>query len=137
MKRIQSIEDDMRNVVTYELHDGQHIRIDAKLVQLYGAEYAIRLCGGEPFAPGEREKRLSVYQCDREIGTLPAWFDPTMIKSSSPFYDPRPGDFVRDGDRWIAASSLGPGDLAAVPDFKREVAESTSSPDDTFTAESD
>ncbi|MNS81577.1 hypothetical protein D3C72_1152910 [compost metagenome] len=126
MKRIESIEDEMNDVVTYELHDGRRIKTSAKMVQLYGAEDAIRRCGGEPFAPGEREKRLPVFHRDREIGTLPPWFDPATTKSTTFLYDPRPGDFVRDGDRWIASSSMGPGDLDAVPDFERKAAESTS-----------
>lgn len=55
----------------------------------------------------------------REVGTLPASFDPTRIKSQSFFYDPRPGDFIRRADHWEASRMLGPGDLDAVPGFVR------------------
>jgi hypothetical protein len=32
-------------------------------------------------------------------------------------YDPRPGDFKRTAEGWIASGTLGPGDLEAVPGF--------------------
>lgn len=32
-------------------------------------------------------------------------------------YAVRPTDFRRDGDRWLACRSLGPGDLGALADF--------------------
>lgn len=60
---------------------------------------------------------IPVFQSGRRIGTLPPSFDPMAIKSTSFFYDPRPGDFKRDGDTWIANRTLGPGDLEAVPGF--------------------
>jgi len=46
-------------------------------------------------------------------------FDPDFIKSTNYFYDPRPGDFKREGAVWIAANNLGPGDLDAIPGFER------------------
>ena len=56
-------------------------------------------------------------QGGRRVGTLPSDFAPASIKSTSFFYDPRPGDFRREGTAWVASPALGPGDLAAVPGF--------------------
>lgn len=61
--------------------------------------------------------RLPVMQDGHQVGTLPSTFDPFAIRSRSPFYQPRQGDFRRDGDAWVAHPSLGPGDLGAVPGF--------------------
>ena len=65
----------------------------------------------------ERTERVDVMQDGRKIGTVPPSFDPAKIKSMSLFYDPRPGDFRLDGEVWVAAKMLGPGDLEAVPGF--------------------
>ena len=51
----------------------------------------------------------------------PSWgFDPHNIKSTSPFYSPRAGDFVVTHDKVLAAPNLGSGDLEAVPGFIRD-----------------
>lgn len=72
-------------------------------------------CGGAGMI--ERTERVPVVQNGRLIGTVPPSFDPLKIKSTSIWYDPRPGDFVPDRDVWIAARTLGPSDLEAVPGF--------------------
>jgi hypothetical protein len=64
-----------------------------------------------------RTEPVPVMQSGRRVGSVPATFDPTKIKSTNWLYDVRPGDFVRDGDTWIANRTLGPGDLEAVPGF--------------------
>jgi hypothetical protein len=74
-----------------------------------------RTCDGDGTVT--ETKRADVRQHGRRVGTLPPNFDPSAIKSTSFFYDPRPGDFRREEDHWIAARNLGPGDLEAVPGF--------------------
>lgn len=61
--------------------------------------------------------RIAVMQDGRRIGTVMPSFDPERIDSRSPMYRPRPGDFRREGDVWIANPMLGNGDLEAVPGF--------------------
>ena len=61
--------------------------------------------------------RIPVLQDGRCIGTVPASFDPLRINSQSWMYTPRPGDFERQGDAWVASLTMGPGDLEAVPGF--------------------
>jgi hypothetical protein len=73
------------------------------------------MCGGSGTA--EQTARVAVMQDGVQIGTLPPTFEPTKIKSVSWLYQPRDGDFKRDGDAWVANSALGPGDLEAVPGF--------------------
>lgn len=117
MRKLESIEDRMNGMVTYELDDGKRLRVDARLVQKIGIAAILREYGYE--APTER---LPVYQRGRKVGTVPADFDPEFIKSRSFFYEPRPGDFKREGDGWVAEKMLGPGDLDAVPGFRRILA---------------
>lgn len=114
MRRIDSIEDQMRGVAVYELANGQRVRIDARAVRELGISAILRDMGLEDQIPAER---VIVTQHGRKIGTVPGDFDPLFIKSKNYFYDPRPGDFIREGDVWIASRMLGPGDLAAVPGF--------------------
>lgn len=64
-----------------------------------------------------RTERVPVIQDGRQVGSVPPSFDPTAIRSTNWLYDPRPGDFRREGDTWIASRTLGPGDLEAVPGF--------------------
>lgn len=61
--------------------------------------------------------RIAVMQDGRRIGTVMPSFDPDNINSRNPLYHPRPGDFRREGDVWIANPMLGNGDLEAVPGF--------------------
>ena len=52
-----------------------------------------------------------------KVGSVPATFDPIAIKSTNWLYEPRAGDFRRDGKNWVVDKMLGPGDLEAVPGF--------------------
>ncbi len=65
-------------------------------------------------------ERIPVLQFGARIGTLPPNFDPMRIKSLNVFYSPRPDDFVREGNAWVASRHLGPGDLEAVAGFAWE-----------------
>lgn len=114
MRRIENIEKEMRGIVTYELSDGQRIDLDRYAVEKYGAEELIKASGYKHLLP---TKRVTVMQSGRKVGTLPPTFDPMSAKSTSFWYDMRAGDFVREGDVWIANRMLGPGDLEAVPGF--------------------
>lgn len=114
MRKIESLDDQMRGTVTYEMPDGRFVRLDAFAVREYGAVALLREHGYEP-----PDGRVDVMQRGQRVGTVPVSFEPMNIKSASFFYDPRPGDFTRDGDVWIASHTLGPGDLEAVPGFER------------------
>ena len=114
MRRIDSIEDQMKGVVTYELANGQRVAMDANVAREFGAGAILRDMGLGDQVPTER---VVVTQHGRKVGTVPGDFDPLAIKSKDYFYDPRPGDFVRECDAWVAGRKLGPGDLEAVPGF--------------------
>lgn len=114
MRRIESIEDQWRGVVTYEMPDGTRLRVEEKMVRERGLAQIMRDHGFT--APAGR---VDVYQDDRRVGTLPADFDPLSARSRSALYCVRPGDFRREDDRWVASRSLGPGDLDAVVGFSR------------------
>lgn len=116
MRRIESIEDQMNGVVTYELGDGKRARFDARVVAEYGIAHLLRHCGYAHAVPTER---LPVMQDGLRLGTMAPDFDPLAIKSRSFLYDPRPGDFRREGDVWIASPTLGPGDFDLIPGFQR------------------
>lgn len=62
-------------------------------------------------------KRIPVIQFGRQVGTVPPDFDPARLRNRS-LYRPRPGDFIVDGDTWVACTSLGGGDLESVPGFE-------------------
>lgn len=115
MRRIESPLDEMRDTITYELGDGRFATFDALTVRKVGlaplmAAYDIEM-------PTER---LPVIHHGRRVGTMAPDFDPSTIRSLSFMYDPRPGDFRRDGDTWIAGRTLGPGDLDCVTGFVRD-----------------
>lgn len=115
MRKIESIADEMRGVVTYEFKGGKRIVLDAPAVRSFGVAEILRARGYESLIQTER---VAVMQHGRKVGTVPPDFEPSFIKSQSFLYDYRPGDFVRDGDVWVAANMLGPGDLYAVPGFE-------------------
>jgi hypothetical protein len=117
MKRIESPEDFMRGIVRYELEGGRMICLNAHDVREYGAK---ALLEAEGLISPDEGKRLPVIWHGQQVGTMPAGFDPFFAKSKSFLYDPRPGDFRRDGDTWVASRTLGPGDLEAVPGFERQ-----------------
>lgn len=112
MRKLESITDEMNGVVTYEFADGTRARLDAYAVREHGAAAVLRVMGRADLVPAGR---VTVIQDGLRIGTVPADFDPSNIKSRSMMYDVRPGDFRRDGKVWIASSALGFGDLQAVP----------------------
>lgn len=114
MRKIQSFADDARGVVTYELLDGRRVQLDIRQVQEYGAFAILKSMGLGKLLPTEP---LPVFQCGRQVGTLPPEFDPDNVRSLSPWYDPRPGDFLLEEDHWVANRMLGFGDLAAIPGF--------------------
>lgn len=118
MKALPSFEDEMQGVVTYELEGGGRVRLSAREVRKYGAAEILRGGGYGRFLPTERVPVM--YQGQR-VGSLPPDFDPLFVRSVSSFYEPRPGDFVRDGDMWVANKMLGPGDLKSVHGFVGDI----------------
>lgn len=108
--------------MTFELSNGQRLRCSAMAVEEAGGVELLRRAGYGHLLPTER---VPVMQCGKRVGSLPPDFDSMRIKSLSFLYDPRPGDFVRDGDAWVASKMLGPGDFEMVPGFRREAANST------------
>jgi hypothetical protein len=112
MRKIESPEDQMRGTVTYELDDGRFICLDARQVRDYGLEEMLKGYGVD--VP---KGRVPVFQRGRQIGTVPATFEPAAIKSMSFLYDVRPGDFYRTSEGWEASKTMGPGDFEAVPGF--------------------
>lgn len=117
MKRIESIEDEMPGVVTYKLPDGRHWRFDARAVREYGIAELLRAEGLEQFIPTER---IPVIQYGKRIGTMAPDFDPASARSTSPWYDVRPGDFRRDGNAWVVGRTLGASDVDCVAGFIRD-----------------
>lgn len=117
ISRIDSIEDEMQDVVTYELGDGKRFCVEGRALRKYGLATLLK---HTPYASALPTERLPVRQHGRIVGTMAPDFDPMLIKSKSFLYDPRPGDFKLDGDEWIAAKELGLGDLEAIPGFVRD-----------------
>lgn len=115
MRRIESVEDEMRGTVTYDLGGGRFATFDARTVRKYGL--AALMCDLDIEMPTER---LPVVHHGRRVGTMAPDFDPVTVRSVSFMYDPRPGDFRREGDTWVASRTLGPGDLDYVAGFVRE-----------------
>jgi hypothetical protein len=120
MRKIERNMDYMRGQVTYELAPDRYITLSVRDVREHGLAEVMKFYGVE-MPTG----RLPVFQRGREIGSVPAAFEPISIKSTSFFYDVRPGDFTRTGDGWQAANSLCPGDFEAIPGFvwSRETSE--------------
>jgi hypothetical protein len=117
MKRLESMEDEMRGVVTYELPNGRYASFDARAVKEYGISALMRAYDLEQFIPTER---LPVIQYGRRIGTMAPDFDPATARSTSFMYDVRPGDFRREGDAWIVGRTLGAGDVDCIAGFIRD-----------------
>jgi hypothetical protein len=125
MRKIESVMDDMRGQVTYEVAPDRYITLDARVVREHGLAEVMKFYGVK-MPTG----RLPVFQRGRWIGSLPAAFEPISIKSASFFYDVRPGDFTRTGDGWQAANTLCPGDFESIPGFvwNREAGEQLDRP---------
>lgn len=111
---MRRVEDQMTGDVICYFDDGMAQRFDRRSVQEYGLPELLKWAGRSADIP---TGRLDVMQHGRKVGTVPATFDPMNIKSSSFWYEPRGGDFTREGDVWLASRTLGPGDLEAVPGF--------------------
>jgi hypothetical protein len=112
MRKIESISDDAKGVMTYELDDGRWITLDAREVAAIGLWPLLRRAGVE-----STSERQPVFQDGRKIGTVPGDFEPLAIRSKHWLYEPRRGDFTRSDRGWEANGMLGPGDLDAVSGF--------------------
>lgn len=112
MRRLPRSEQDfLDGTVTYDFGH-KYLRVSVDVVERFGIEEVARRYGLT--VP---EGRLKVLQSGVVIGSVPATFDPMFIRSTSPLYEPRPTDLVREGDHWVADRMLGPGDLEAIPGF--------------------
>jgi hypothetical protein len=109
---MERFENPITGKITYKISDDQWIDVDPKELAEHGITKILKMHDIQP-----PEGRLDVHQSGRKIGTVPATFEPSCIKSQSFFYDPRGGDFKREGNAWIADRALGPGDLDAIPGF--------------------
>lgn len=94
-------------------HGPMTVAVDATVEIL--RNQTCRTCNGEGRIAATWN--IAVMQEGRRVGTVPPSFNPNNIESRNQLYRPRPGDFRRDGDVWIANEWLGPGDLEAVPGF--------------------
>jgi hypothetical protein len=117
MRRLESPIDFVRETVTYDLGDGRFATFDARAVREYGLATLMRHEGIN--MPTER---IPVIHHGRRVGTMAPDFDPLTARSISFMYDVRAGDFRREGDTWVAARNLGPGDLDCVAGFVRDSA---------------
>jgi hypothetical protein len=117
MKRLESMEDDMRGVATYELRNGMRATLEAASVKRYGAAEILRRMVHGDLLPTER---VPVMQYGRRVGTLPPDFDPTNVKSRSFLYDYRRNDLVFEDGAWVANRTLGARDLDCVVGFERD-----------------
>jgi hypothetical protein len=115
MKRIESIMDDARGTVTYEIGDGRWATFDARAVREYGLAKMMEAYGVE--MPTER---VPVIQYGRRIGTMPPDFDPATARSISFMYDVRPGDFTRTDEGWVVGRTIGASDVDCVAGFVRD-----------------
>lgn len=115
MRRLESPIDFVRGTVTYDLGDGRLATFDARAVREYGLATLLRHEGIE--MPTER---LPVIHHGKRVGTMVPDFDTLTARSISFIYDVRPGDFRREGDTWVAARNLGPGDIDCVAGFIRD-----------------
>lgn len=115
MKRIESVMDDVRGTVTYEVGSGRWATFDRRAVEEYGLARLLEEYGVE--MPTER---VPVIQYGRRIGTMPPDFDPAFARSNSFMYDPRPGDFRREGDTWVVGRTMGASDVDCVVGFIRD-----------------
>lgn len=120
MRRIERLADRMRGTITYELDGGRHLTVRTRDVREFGLAEVLRAAGLADQIPS---KRVNVVRRGRVIGTVPGDFDDAAIRSKNFLYDPRPGDFRREEDHWVASDALGAGDLAAVVGFVPNLSE--------------
>lgn len=118
IRRVDNIEDEMRGTVTYDLGGGQMVRFSVEDIHRYGAKQMLKSVGVEVSI-----ERVPVFQDGRQVGTLPGDFEPMFLISYSLLYQPRPGDFRMEDEKWVADRMLGTGDLDAVPGFQRATTE--------------
>jgi len=107
----------MNGTVTYELSKDKWVTFDARALERYGLAALMDAEGLAEFMPTER---LPVFQYGRRIGTMAPDFEPMTAKSMSPFYDVRPGDFVRSDEGWVVGRTMGAADVDCVEGFVRE-----------------
>lgn len=105
-------ENHMDRTITVDLGDGRIADVEIDFIRRFGLKAV-----AEHFGVPVSDRYLPVVYHVRVVGSLPEAWHPLEIKSKTFLYDPRPGDFVREGDKWIAARTLGPGDIEAVSDF--------------------
>lgn len=115
MKKIDSIHDYRDGFVTYEFTNGQMVRLDRRDIEMFGLDECLRAVGAEDAVDAGRVK---VMQDRQLVGTVPETFDPDHIQSKSQMYEPRRGDFRREGADWVADPMLGLGDFLAIPGFR-------------------
>jgi hypothetical protein len=96
----------------WHLSNGQRTELRSADVAKYGLRATLLAQGLDLI-----DDSMPVYQAGRKIGTVPGDFEPSRIKSKSFLYEPRPGDFIRETDRWVADKGLGHGDFDAIPGF--------------------
>ncbi len=127
MKRIESIEDEMKGIATFVLDNGDRQAFDLSALRKYGLAELMKSAG--LFVS---QARVKVMQAGKLVGTVPWTFDPAITRTESIWYDIRPTDFKRVADgpygersdhldyHWEACKSICPGDFATIPGFKFE-----------------
>lgn len=114
VRKIDNIEKERKGIETYEFDDGRRVDVSRSAVRRFGLETVLKHKGCAICTD-----RVPVFQNGRKVGSVPWDFYPARIRSTSPLYEPRAGDFVRKEDGWHADIHLGYGDLGAVPGFRR------------------
>lgn len=115
MRRLVSPMDEFNGTVTYDIGDGRYATFDVREVERFGLARLLEAHGVE--MPTER---VPVFQYGRRIGTLPPDFDPAFARSNSFMYGVRPGDFTREGAKWVVAKNMGASDPDCVVGFVRD-----------------
>lgn len=108
----ETLKNHIDRTLTVDLGDGRMADVEIDVIRRFGLKAV-----AEHFGVPVSDRYLPVVYLGRIVGSLPEAWHPLEIKSKTFLYDPRPGDFVREGDKWIAARTLGPGDIEAVSDF--------------------
>lgn len=100
-------------MATYDLGDGRRVNVDVLLIERYGLKETLRSMG----VSVDAGNRISVFQEGVKIGSVPAYFHPSRIVSTSFLYEPRGGDFTWKDGCWVASPNLGDGDFEAIEGF--------------------